>query len=68
MDVSNSEKQQRRKNNNKISSFHERCLRIIYCDKQSSFEQLLQKDEPVSIHNRNLQKLATETYKVSKGL
>ena len=28
----------------KINRLHERCLRIIYCDKQSSFEELLKKD------------------------
>ena len=31
-------------------SLHERCLQIIYQDKQSSFEQLLKKDNSVSIH------------------
>ena len=46
----------------------ERCLRIIYNDKQSSFKMLLNKDSYVSIHNRNIQCLATEMYKVSSGL
>ena len=55
-------------NNNKINRLHERCLRIIYNDKQSSFEELLEKDGSVSIHIRNLQLLATEMYKVTKGL
>ena len=27
----------------KINRLHERCLRIIYCDKKSSFEELLKK-------------------------
>ena len=45
-----------------------RCLRIIYCDKQSSFEELLEKESSVSIHKRNIQILATEMYKVSKGM
>ena len=57
-----------RANNSKINRLHERCLRIIYSDKQSSFEELLQKDDSVSIHQRNLQVLATEIYKVRKGL
>ena len=52
----------------KINRLHERCLRIIYCDKQSSFEELLEKDSSVSIHERNIQILATEMYKVSKGM
>ena len=30
--------------NKKINRLHERCLRIIYCDKQSSFEELPEKD------------------------
>ena len=54
--------------NKKINRLHERCLRIIYCDKQSSFEELLEKDSSVSIHVRNIQILATEMYKVTKGM
>ena len=54
--------------NKKINRLHERCLRMIYCDKQSSFEELLEKDSSVSIHERNIQILATEMYKVSKGM
>ena len=38
-------------NNGKINRLHERCLRIIYSDKQSSFETLLEKDGSVSVHN-----------------
>ena len=54
--------------NKKINILHQRCLRIIYCDKQSSFEELLEKDRSISIHERNIQILATEMYKVSKGM
>ena len=57
-----------RANNSKINRLHERCLRIIYSDKQSSFEELLEKDGYVSIHQRNLQVLATEMYKLMKSL
>ena len=57
-----------RTNNNKINRLHERCLRIIFSDKQSSFETLLEKDGSVSIHNRNLQILATEMYKIKNNL
>ena len=46
----------------------ERCLRIICCDKQSSFKELLEKDISVSIHESNIQILATELYKVTKGM
>ena len=54
--------------NNKINRLHETCLRIIYSDKTSSFEELLQKDGSVTIHVRNIQKLATEMFKVYKNL
>ena len=57
-----------RANNGKINRLHERCLRIIYSDKQSSFETLLEKDGSVSVHNRNLQILATEMYKIKNDL
>ena len=48
-----------RKNDNKINRLHDRCLRITYHDKQSSLEQLLEKDRSAFIHNRNLQKYTT---------
>ena len=47
---------------NEISRLHERCLKIIYNDKVSTFEQLLEKNTSVSIHARNL--LAVEMIKV----
>ena len=50
--------------NIKINRLHKRCLRIVYNDSSSRFEQLLTKDNSVSIHNRNLQVLATEMFKV----
>ena len=55
-----------RTNKRKIDRLHERCLRIIYNNKQSSFKELLEKDSSVSIHERNVQILATEMYKVSQ--
>ena len=57
-----------RTNNNKINRLHERCLRLINNDKQSSFDELLQKDDSVSIHMRNIQILATEMYKLINNL
>ena len=48
---------------NKINRLHERCLRFIYNDKTSSFEQLLENDNSVSIHHRNIQTLAIECIK-----
>ena len=57
-----------RTNSNKINRLHERCLRLIYDDKKSFFEVLLQKDGFVSVHYRNLRTLAVELLKVFKGL
>ena len=54
--------------NTRINNLHYRALRIIYQDEISSFEELLRKDGSVTIHNRNLQFLVTELYKVTKGI
>ena len=56
-----------RKLNNKINKLHERCLRIVYSDNTSSFEELLETDNSVSVHHRNIQVLATELYKIVNG-
>ena len=42
---------------------HERCLSIIYSNKSSSNEELLEKDKSVYINHRNLQGIATEVLK-----
>ena len=52
--------------NNKINRLHERCMRLIYGDKTSSFEELLEQDKSVFIHTRNLQMLATECLKCTE--
>ena len=57
-----------RKLNNKINRLHERALRIAYADYVSSFEELLAKDDSVTIHQRNLKVLAVEMYKISQGI
>ena len=57
-----------RESNNKINRPHEKCLKIIYNDKQSSFDVLLQEDGSVAIHERNIKTLAAEMFKVSKNL
>ena len=54
--------------NNKINRLHERCLRIIYNHKTSTFKELLEKDNSVPIHCRNIQALAIEMYKVVNGM
>ena len=56
-----------RKLNNKINRLHERCLLVIYTHILSTFEELLNKDNSVSIYQRNLQCLVTERFKVHLG-
>ena len=48
-----------RKNNNRINKIQERALRLIYKEDDSSFTDLLKRDSSVTIHERNLQFLAT---------
>ena len=43
---------------------HERCLRLMYNDKYSSFEELMVKDKSLSIHHKNIHALAIEMFKV----
>ena len=49
-----------RKLNNKINRLHERCLRATYNNALSSFEELLEIDNSVSVHNRNIRCLAID--------
>ena len=49
---------------NKINKLHERALRIVYKNDSLTFQGLLDKDDSTTIHQRNLQRLATEMYKV----
>ena len=51
--------------NSKINRLHESCLRIIYNDNTTD---LLEIDNSVSVHYRNIQVLATEPYKFVNGL
>jgi len=54
--------------NHKINRLHERALRIVYKDENLTFQELLDKDDSVTIHQRNLQRLATEMYKIKNHL
>ena len=54
--------------NTKVNKLHERSLRILYKDDTSTFRQLLAKDDSVTIHDRNIQKLAVEMYKVKHDI
>ena len=54
--------------NNRINRIHERAPRIPYKHYTSSFQDLLNNDKSGTIHNKNLQILATEIYKFLNGL
>ena len=54
--------------NNETKSIHERALHIVYDDYSFTFEDLLNKDKSVTIHQRNLQQLAIEVFKVKIGI
>ena len=54
--------------NNKINRLHERCLRIVYNDKKSTYENLIVSDTFVSVHIRNLQILAKKMFIVRGDL
>ena len=47
---------------------HEGALWLVYNHKNSSFRELIEKDKSVTIHERNIQELLTETFKVKSGV
>ena len=57
-----------RKFNNKINRMYEKCLRIVYNENTSSYEELLEIDNSVSVHQRNIKILATKLYKIVNKL
>ena len=57
-----------RKLNSWVNKLHERALRIVDQDYPSSFTELLNKDNSTTIHNRNIQLLANELFKVKNWL
>ena len=54
--------------NRKINHIHESALRLVYDDYITSFEELLIKDKSVTIHHRNIQKVAIEMFKVKNNM
>ena len=54
--------------NKKVNGIHEKALRIPYKEKSSALQELLEKDNSVSIHYKDIQKLVLEIYKVLNGL
>ena len=55
-----------RKSDNLINKVHKRSLRLITNDLNSSFETLLQNYKDITVHQRNLQILMIEVYKIFK--
>ena len=56
-----------RQSNNFINKIHERALKLIYQD-NCNFQVLLEKQHDFSTHQRNLQFLMTEVYKIVNGI
>ena len=52
----------------KINSVHKRALRQVYSDFTSTFAELLDKDNSVTVHQRNIQLVAIEMFKAIKEL
>ena len=57
-----------RKMNRKINHIQERALRLVYEDYITPFNELLIKDNSVTIHHRNIQRVAIEMFKVKNNL
>ena len=53
--------------NNKINRIHEWALRLVY-QNNLTFSELLDLDNSVKVHQKNLQVLVTEIYKVKNGI
>ena len=53
---------------NRINKIQERAVRIVYKDNKPTFDDVLKLDNSVTIHQQNLQKLATEIFKVKNSL
>ena len=53
-----------RKMEHRINNIHKRTLKLVYQDSPDlTFQELLTKDNSVSVHQKNLQLLATEIFK-----
>ena len=50
--------------NSRINKLHERALRLVYDDHSSTFQDILILDGSFTIHERNIQNLAIEIFKV----
>ena len=57
-----------RKLNASINRLHERALRVVYKDFDSSFKELPRRDSSKTLPQRNLQKPMTEIFNVKTGI
>ena len=57
-----------RQSSNLINKVHERSLKLIYRDETKDFQQILTEQNKITIHQRNLQVLMTEVYKVVNSI
>ena len=53
--------------NNLINKVYQRSLRLIANDQNCSFATLFQSNKDITVHQKNLQILMTEVYKIVKG-
>ena len=53
-----------RKVSNRIKRLHERALRLVNNDQSSSFQELLERDKSLNIHEGNIEVLLTEIFKI----
>ena len=49
--------------NDKINKLHERALRLVCKNENLTFDELLDLDNSITVHQKHLQKLAIEMYK-----
>ena len=54
--------------NNALNNIHERALRLIYSNHEKSFNGILTENNLKTVHQKNLQFLAIEIYKLQNGL
>ena len=54
--------------NSKINRLHERALRTVYNEFESTFDQLLINYKSFCIHHQNIHKLMIEIYKVFNNI
>ena len=57
-----------RQSNNVINKIHEQSLKISYKDQKTSYHNLLETHNELTIHQRNLQVLMIEIYKIVHGV